>query len=184
MTGRQSLVALFLLSLFVREVPAQENRPPSGISIDETRTVALLAIPPSRCVSFQTQGVTVLLDQAEIERQAAFSLNRDWKTEAERMAFINARRAEELLKSLGDEKDGSGCRPLKLEGSSESLYLIGNALEGGHAYIAAPSAERRVESIRVRYLGFRSGPTFGRGDLLFYLPQAAQPFLVVSWWVS
>jgi hypothetical protein len=168
----------------MRDVPAQEARPPSGVTIDETRIVALLAVPPSRCVSFETQGVMVILDQTEIVRQAAFSLDRDWKTEAERMAFINARRAQELLKSLGDEKDGAGCRPLKLEGSSESLYLIGNALEAGHAYIAAPSAERRVESIRVRYLGFRSGPTFGRGEIIFTLPQAAQPFLVVSWWVS
>lgn len=184
MIGRLRCVALFLLSVLVGAATAQESRPPSGVSIDDTRTVALFASPPARCVSFQTQGVTVLLDQAEIERQAAFSLGRDWKTEAERMAFITARRAQELLKSLSDERDGAGCRPLKMIDRTESVYLIGNALESGHAYVAMPAAKGSVPSIRVRYLGVRSGPTFGRGEIMFYLPQATQPFLVVSWWVS
>ncbi len=178
------ILALFALVLSIGGVFAQEIGPGTGQDINEFRTVTLPATRPNRCMSFEADGVTVILDTEEIKRHAAFSLNRKWQTESERLKLVNADRANELLGYLTQAKDRFGCMKLKSIKQSDSIYLIGSALEKGHARVSLVNSTALIKTIHIRDLGVRASPTSGRGDRLFYVPQENHPFLTLSWWVS
>lgn len=160
------------------------ERPPAGTEVDETRSVAQRPRAPASCLSVQLNGVTVLLDRDALARQAAAKPTQ-WKTEAERMALIEGRRAAALLEATGTARDTHGCMQVTqaLDGEDQSVLLA--HLERGQATVLAPGAAKEaVAAVSIRYLGTRCGPTCGRGHIMVSVPGQPRPFLVADWWVS
>lgn len=180
------LVALLIVGPSAALAAAPE-RPPAGTEVDETRTVAQRPRAPDACLSLLVGGVTVLLDRDALARQAA-AKPAQWKTEAERMALIEGRRAAALLEAAtpaSGPKDGHGCSQVTqaLDGEDQSVLLA--HLERGQATVLAPGGGKEaVAAVAIRYLGTRCGPTCGRGHIMASVPGQARPFLVADWWVS
>jgi hypothetical protein len=175
---------LLALAVNANVSSAQQNRPPSGITIDETRTVSLRPELPTRCVSLESSGVTVVMDRDHIESAATFPDDIKWKTEEERLALIAGNRAREVLARLTDSKDSAGCLKLSPLGSSEANYLVGHLIENGSVAIYFGQHETLLKTIQVRYRGFRGSPTLGRGEISFSIGNEYRPFFVMNWWVS
>jgi hypothetical protein len=184
MCSIRSTCLLLILTVNASMSAAQQVRPPSGITIDETRTVSLPSDLPARCVSLETGGATVVLDRDDIESAAAFSASTKWKSEEERLAFIAGSRAREMLAHLTDSKDATGCFRLSPLGNSEAIYLVGQLIENGKVAIYIGQHNTLLKSIQVRYSGFRGGLTFGRGEISFSIGTGTRPFFVMNWWTS
>ncbi len=168
---------------WARRAPLPATRPAAGATIDESRTVALLAATPQSCVAIDLRGAIVLLDKAELERIVA-ARPPSWATESERQALIAANRVQRLLSQLSLETDAAGCFTSAGPLDAEAQYAVLSALESGAAAVHDSASGKTVAAVRVRYLGDRCGPTCGRGSITVFLPDARQPFLVVDWWVS
>lgn len=162
---------------------AAPERPPVGTDVDETRTVAQRSRAPADCLSVVLEGVTVLLDRDALARQAA-ARPAQWKTEAERMALIEGRRAAALLQAAS-LADGADCRhqvTQTLDG--EDQYVVLAHLERGAAVVLPAGTKQPLPAVAIRYLGSRCGPLCGRGSILVHVPGQQRPFLVAHWWAS
>ncbi|MES2610122.1 MAG: hypothetical protein V4679_07765 [Pseudomonadota bacterium] len=164
--------------------PAPE-RPPAGTDVDETRTVAQRKRAPADCLSVLLEGVTVLLDRSELSRQAN-AKPAQWKTEAERMALIEGRRAAALLQAATPAKGGSnpGCHAVTQTLDGEDQFVVLAHLERGAAVVLPAGAPQPAPSVAIRYLGQRCGPLCGRGSILVSVPGQPRPFMVTHWWAS
>jgi hypothetical protein len=182
---RTYLAFLVLVSALVAgQLKAQQSRPPSGVTIDETRQVNLLTELPARCMSLESNGVAIVIDRAKIETAAAFPNDIKWKTEEERLSLINGGRSREMLTRLTDDRDQVGCAKLAPLERSDASFLVGQLLENWGVGIYLIHDPALLKVVRVRYSAFSAGPTFGRGEILFYAPNADRPFFVMNWWVS
>lgn len=161
------------------------ERPPAGTDVDETRTVAQRSRAPADCLSVVLEGVTVLLDRSELSRQAG-AKPAQWKTEAERMALIEGRRAAALLQAASPAPGGSlgGCHEVKQTLDSEDQSVVLAHLERGAAAVLPAGATQPAPAVAIRYLGTRCGPSCGRGHIMVSVPGQPRPFLVANWWVS
>lgn len=159
------------------------ERPPAGTEVDETRSVAQRPRAAASCLSVQLNGITVLLDREALARQAAAKPTQ-WKTEAERMALIEGRRAAALLEAAGSARDGHGCSQVTQALDGEDQWVLLAHLERGQAAVLPPGAREPVPAVSIRYLGTRCGPTCGRGHIMVSVPGQARPFLVADWWVA
>lgn len=167
--------------------PALPERPPAGTDVDETRTVAQRSRAPADCLSVVLEGVTVVLDRDALARQAA-ARPAQWKTEAERMALIEGRRAAALLQAASPAqgtRDGTGCRHQVTQTlDSEDLFVVLAHLERGAAMVLPAGATQPLPAVAIRYLGQRCGPLCGRGSILVHVPGQQQPFMATHWWAS
>jgi len=161
-------------------------RPPAGTDVDETRTVAQRTRAPADCLSVVLEGVTVLLDRSELSRQA-HAKPAQWKTEAERMALIEGRRAAALLQAASPAKGGSsspGCHAVTQTLDGEDQFVVLAHLERGAAAVLPAGTTQPVPAVAIRYLGQRCGPLCGRGSILVSVPGQPRPFMVTHWWAS
>ena len=165
------------------QAQAQAPRPAAGVTVDESRTVTLLAAMPAPCIAIALEGATVFLDKAEVGRAAA-SRPKAWTTEPERQALIAGKRAEGLLSQLSPTKDALGCFTLASPIDAETQSYVLSALEAGAAAVRDAATGQLAATVRIRYQGDRCGPKCGRGSVLVYLPEATRFFLIVSWWVA
>ncbi|CAN7395089.1 hypothetical protein LJR066_002301 [Acidovorax sp. LjRoot66] len=163
---------------------AAPERPPAGTDVDETRTVAQRTRAPADCLSVVLEGVTVLLDRSELSRQA-HAKPTQWKTEAERMALIEGRRAAALLQAAAPAQGGSpACHPVTQTLDGDDQFVVLAHLERGAAAVLPAGATQPVPSVTIRYLGQRCGPLCGRGSIMVSIPGQPQPFMVTHWWAS
>ncbi len=163
---------------------APPERPPAGTDVDETRTVAQRTRAPADCLSVVLEGVTVLLDREALARQAA-ARPAQWKTEAERMALIEGRRAAALLQAASPAKDGPhGCHQVTQALDGEDQFVVLAHLERGAAVVLPAGATQPVPAVAIRYLGQRCGPLCGRGNILVHVPGQQRPFMATHWWAS
>ncbi len=163
---------------------AAPGRPPAGTDVDETRTVAQRSRAPVDCLSVALEGVTVLLDRDALTRQAA-ARPAQWKTEAERMALIEGRRAAALLQAASPAKGGSrGCHQVTQTPDGEDQFVVLAHLERGAAAVLPAGATQPLPAVAIRYLGQRCGPLCGRGNILVHVPGQQRPFMVTHWWAS
>ncbi len=165
---------------------APPARPPAGTDVDETRTVAQRTRAPADCLSVVLEGVTVLLDRSELNRQAN-AKPAQWKTEAERMALIEGRRAAALLQAATPAKGGSsnpGCHAVTQTLDGEDQFVVLAHLERGAAAVLPEGTTQPVPAVAIRYLGQRCGPLCGRGSILVSVPGQPRPFMVTHWWAS
>lgn len=182
---RTYLAFLILVSALVAgQLKAQQTRPPSGVTIDETRHVNLLTELPTRCMSLESNGVVIVIDRDKIETAASFPSAIKWKTEEERLSLINGGRSRELLAHLTDDLDQVGCAKLAPLKSGDASFLVGQLLENGGVGIFRMHNPALLKVVRVRYSAFRAGPLLGRGEILFYAPDSDRVFFVINWWVS
>ncbi|MDP4076947.1 hypothetical protein [Acidovorax sp. A1169] len=159
-------------------------RPPAGTDVDETRTVAQRTRAPADCLSVVQEGVTVLLDRSELSRQA-HAKPTQWKTEAERMALIDGRRAAALLQAAAPARGGGpACHQVTQTLDGEDQFVVLAHLERGAAAVLPAGATQPVPSVAIRYLGQRCGPLCGRGSIMVSIPGQQRPFMVTHWWAS
>ena len=180
---RRTLLSLVTMLTSTLLIAAPIDRPASGIDVDESRTVAQRSTQPADCLAARWGGVTVLLDRQELVRKAAVQPSQ-WTTEAERLAFIEGRRASALLSAAVAVKGKSGCAPIDgaLDGEANAIVLA--ALESGSATVLLDGSKTPVAAVAIRYLGTRCGPLCGQGHIMVYVPGQSRPFLVQDWWVS
>jgi len=181
---RSALLALLFMSASTALTAAPADRPPAGTDVDQTRTVAQRQQPAADCLAVAFEGVTVRLDRQALARQAAARPAR-WRTEAERLALIEADRAAALLSAAADAADAHGCAQrveAPLGAAAQAVVLA--ALENGSAAVYVKEAAEPVPAVAIRYLGSRCGPTCGRGHIMVSVPGARAPFLVQEWWVA
>lgn len=171
---------------------AAPTRPAAGTDMDETRTVAQRSRAPADCLSVVLEGVTVLLDRAELGRQA-HARPTQWKTEAERMALIEGRRAAALLQAAtppakggqgGQQGGPQGCHQVTQTLDGEDQFVVLAHLERGAAAVLPQGATQPVPAVAIRYLGQRCGPLCGRGSIMVSVPGQPRPFLATHWWAS
>lgn len=160
------------------------ERPPAGTDVDETRTVAQRTRAPADCLSVVLEGVTVLLDRSELSRQA-HAKPAQWKTEAERMALIEGRRAAALLQAAAPARGSSpACHQVTQTLDGDDQFVVLAHLERGAAAVLPSGATQPVPSVAIRYLGQRCGPLCGRGSIMVSIPGQLRPFMVTHWWAS
>lgn len=163
---------------------AAPERPAAGADVDETRSVVQRSRAPADCLSVVLEGVTVLLDRGELSRQASAKPTA-WKTEAERMALIEGRRAAALLQAATPAKDGqTTCHQVMQTLDGEDQFVVLAHLERGAATVLSAGSRQPVPAVAIRYLAQRCGPTCGRGHIMVSVPGQPRPFLVADWWAS
>lgn len=163
--------------------PAPE-RPSAGTDVDESRTVAQRTRAPADCLSVVLDGATVLLDRSELSRQAN-AKSTQWKTEAERMALIEGRRAAVLLQAASPTRAGNpACHQVMQTLDGDDQFVVLAHLERGAAAVLPAGATQPVPAVTIRYLGQRCGPLCGRGNIMVSVPGQQRPFLVTHWWAS
>ncbi|WP_432730143.1 hypothetical protein [Variovorax sp. W6] len=166
-------------------MPTTETaRPTAGKDIDETRLVALPSSPPDACIVLLIAQAVVLLPRDRLE-QLAEAAAAPWSTETERIARIDGRRAEALLKAASSHTGADNKASAQQHAlDSDAHHLLAHFIEQGQASILCGTPPRPQPHVTVRYLASRTGPLAGRGDILFHLPDDPMPFLVVNWWVA
>ncbi len=96
---------------------------PTALPGEATRSihpVRLMTDAPARCVSLPSgQGISFVLDRDDLDA-IIDAAPRHWTTEAERQAFIRARRAKALLDAV-EGTDALGCAVAA--GPADSAYL-------------------------------------------------------------
>lgn len=96
---------------------------PTALPGEATRSihpVRLMTDAPARCVSLPSgQGMSFVLDRDDLDA-IIDAAPRHWTTEAERQAFIRARRAKALLDAV-EGTDALGCAVAA--GPADSAYL-------------------------------------------------------------
>ncbi len=157
-------------------------RPPSGVQIDETRTVSTVRGTPKACFAFSGEGGSLLVEGGPILKAASLR-PRKWQTEPERVAYIYSMRARELISGSAPGLGPYGCRLISPSVSMDALTLLVQEAEAGRA--AALNAKKSFASaILVRYAAETCGALCGMGMITLWLPGAKKPLLAVMWWQS
>ena len=92
----------------------QFEQPKAGSTVDVSFKVALEGIPAgASCVSVMQEQATILISR-DILEYLKIAKPADPKTEEERMASLNGRRAEILLDNLQNIKDDPGVRSCRI----------------------------------------------------------------------
>jgi hypothetical protein len=155
-------------------------RPPSGVAVNETRTVPALPAAPRICFAYTGAGGNLLVEGTRI-RQAAASPTATWETEAERLAYVYAKRARELVATSAPESDPHGCKLLSPSVSMDALSLLVEEAEAGRA-AATDSQGRFSPAIAILYSGAPCGVHCGLGMITVSLPGGQKPLVEVLWW--
>jgi hypothetical protein len=184
MSGRlQRIFFLVSLMTIATLTSAQTARPPSGISVDETRLVAQLPAQSVPCISIALEGVVIQLAKTDLEQLIA-ARPAKWTTEPERQAIIAAGRAKGLLAKISENPGLDGCAHYKGVLDADSQWAVLDQLEKGHATVIDGKSGKAVRAINVHYWGDRSGHMLGRGEIHVSLPDTGRQFLNISWWMS
>ena len=130
-------------------------------------------------VTAAAAGASVLV----LERAAAATPGR-WTNEREREALIRGNRSKALLALAGGPADATGCVPVEAARLAGAAHLVVELLEAGDASVVAHGAAKPDRGVTVRYLGMRSGPAVGRGEIRFLRGDPRRTFFIVEWWAS
>jgi len=183
MRTRRSLAAPVAAILLAVADMTHAQRPPAGQTLDVTREIALAARVSPPCIAVVATGASVLLSRAQLESWVG-SAPRQWRTETERLALIRGRRAAALLALAGAEAGPGGCAPVEAARLGDTGHLVADLLESGDAAVLGQGATTPDRSVGVRYLGMRSAPTVGFGEITFLRGEPPRGFLRVEWWRS
>lgn len=165
-----------------RAILAPPPRPPSGVRVDETRGVTLLATMPSPCAAIATGNAIFYLSiqrltaLADLERQPAVT----WKDAA---TGSGATRTGALLKKLTGMKDRDGCMTLQTALNQDEHYVLLNEIERGAVHARTTPGRSPIDTVSVRYLGERCGARCGWGTIFVRLPKRDADELTLQWWI-
>lgn len=183
MRSGRSLAAPVAAILLAVAAMTHAQRPPAGQTLDVTREIALAAKIAPPCLAVLASNASVLLSRAQLEAFAG-STPRQWRTETERLALVRGRRASALL-GLADASTGpGGCAPVEAARLGDAAHLVADLLESGDAAVLGQGAATPDRSVGVRYLGMRSAPTVGFGEIYFLRGEPPRGFFRVEWWRS
>jgi len=165
-----------------RAMLAPPPRPPSGVRVDETRGVTLLATMPSPCAAIATGNAIFYLSiqrltaLADLSRQPAV-------TEKDAATSADATRAGALLKKFTGMKDRNGCLTLATAPPRDEHYLLLDEIERGAVHARHRDSGLPIETVSVRYLGEVRGPRVGWGTIFVRLPGHDTDELTLPWWI-
>lgn len=159
------------------------QRPPAGQPVDVTRDIVLTARVDPPCIAILASGASILLSRAKLEALARFA-SRRWEKEDERLAFIRGKRARALVALAGAPGGPNGCSPVEASRLGDAAHVVAELLEEGAASVLGANASAPDHSIAVRYMGIRSGPTVGQGEIVFLRGEPRRYFFRVEWWRS
>jgi hypothetical protein len=180
--GHVRACALFFLICAVNSVAAQDQEPPSGQNVDESRRIELLPQAPAPCVSIVRGEATLLLPRDDLRRLADARPD-PAKSDAARLALLQGRRAASLLGVLGNTPDSHGCVSPSRTVAQDDEYVVVDLLKRGRAQVLVTSTGVAVPFITIRYLGQLGAAFGGRGDIMFSMPGVSAPFMLSPWWV-
>lgn len=185
MRTRRSVAALAAAIAFATTGTAHAfaERPPAGQVLDVSREIALPPGVARPCLAVRTAEASILLDRSALERAAAATPAR-WTNEREREALIRGNRSKALLALAGGPADATGCVPVEAARLAGAAHLVVELLEAGDASVVAHGAAKPDRGVTVRYLGMRSGPAVGRGEIRFLRGDPRRTFFIVEWWAS
>lgn len=158
--------------------PAQTD---AQIPVTRQRVALAQTLAPP-CVSVTVEHATIVLSRTELERAAQAeraSTDATQKDEAQRLAWIAGRRAQALLDVAGDGRDRFGCAPVAVKKvPSDSLYLLGQLLERGHAAVWARQRSGFAAAVEVAHFNPRCqhGPM---GNVTYRVADGGPPLLML-----
>lgn len=183
MRSRRSLAAPVAVVLLAAAGVTHAQRPPAGQTLDVTREIVLAAKIAPPCIAVVARNASILVSRTQLEALAG-STPRQWRTEAERLALIRGRRANALLGLAGAEAGPGGCAPVEAARLGDAAHLVADLLESGDAAVLGQGAATPDRSVGVRYVGMRSAPTVGFGEIYFLRGEPPRSFFRVEWWRS
>ncbi|MBP1748536.1 MAG: hypothetical protein H6Q52_1075 [Deltaproteobacteria bacterium] len=162
----------------------QFEQPKAGNTVDTSFKVTMEGVPAgANCVSVMQEEATILISR-DILEYLKIAKPMEPKTEEERIASINGRRAEILLDNLQNIKDDFGCLIVQESFDDDARYLISELLKSGQVGVINNATSQPVDHIYVRFKAFVAGPLAGKGDIHFSFTERSAPFFTVLWWVS
>jgi hypothetical protein len=170
------LAALSLLLIANNASLAENHR---SLPAAETGGVVSMRVNyPLPCIAIPVLEATVILSNADLG-EIARAGSRLYQTESERLAYIRALRAEDLLTAAASLKTIHGCSLVSRADVSDSMYLVAELLQDGFAAVV-PMNESKPSG-RIRF--FRSAPDEPQGWSRFFLPGSRAAFLSVMLWI-
>lgn len=161
---------------------ARPSRPPSGVQVDEQRSVTMLATMPAPCASvvtgnavfyLSTQRLTALADQ----KPAPVAAGQD------SVPDIGATRAAKLLTKLTGPKDEHGCVTLQGAIDEGDKYTLLDEVERGVAHARTAAGGAPIATVSVHYLTEHCGTRCGWGNIHVRLPEHDADELTLGWWI-
>jgi hypothetical protein len=153
------------------------QRPPAGVTIDETRVARTSGSAPASCVRIRCEYAEVCLPTALLEDLCS-AAPAQWRTEEERLALIASGRAKKLLAAAARQQ------PLIAPLPSELGHIVVLLLENDFAYVRHAIDEAVIPEIEIRYVGQRFAPTAGFGRIIVSERHVGLPLLTCDWWVA
>ena len=155
----------------------KSQRPPSGVTVDETRVVPTMLGPPASWVRVRCDYANIDLPTALLEDLCGLGVA-DWHTEQQRLGTIAAGRARKLLAAASQQQ------PLLAPVPAEIGHLLVLLLENRAAYAHHALDGSVISELEIRYVGQRLAPTAGFGRIIVSEAHVGLPLLISDWWVA